>query len=44
MLPEELAKVATQVDVLPVYETVLTQEDGGEIIELLEKGDRKSVV
>jgi uroporphyrinogen III methyltransferase/synthase len=24
--------------VLPVYETVLTQEDGAEIVELLEKG------
>ena len=38
VLPEELAKVAAQVDVLPVYETVLTQEDGAEIVELLEKG------
>ena len=38
VLPEELARVAKQVDVLPVYETVLTQEDGAEIVELLEKG------
>ena len=38
VLPEELAKVAAKVDVLPVYETVLTQEDGAEILELLEKG------
>jgi uroporphyrinogen III methyltransferase/synthase len=37
VLPEELGKVA-QVDVLPVYETVLTEEDGNEIIGLLEKG------
>jgi uroporphyrinogen-III synthase (EC 4.2.1.75)/uroporphyrinogen-III C-methyltransferase (EC 2.1.1.107) len=36
VLPEELAKVAAQVDVLPVYETMLTQEDGREIVELLE--------
>jgi uroporphyrinogen III methyltransferase/synthase len=38
VLPEELAKVAAQVDVLPVYETQLTQEDGEEIVGLLEKG------
>lgn len=38
VLPEELAKVAARVDVLPVYETVLTQEDGAEIVDLLEKG------
>jgi uroporphyrinogen III methyltransferase/synthase len=38
VLPEELAKVAAQVDVLPVYETKLTQEDGAEIVDLLEKG------
>lgn len=38
VLPEELAKVVKQVDVLPVYETVLTQEDGAEIFDLLEKG------
>ena len=37
VLPEELGKVA-HVDVLPVYETALTQEDGGEIVSLLEKG------
>ncbi len=38
VLPEELAKVAARVDVLPVYETKLTQEDGAEIVDLLEKG------
>ncbi len=38
ILPEELSKVAKQVDVLPVYETMLTQEDGQEIIALLEQG------
>lgn len=38
VLPEELAKVAARVDVLPVYETKLTQEDGREIVDLLEKG------
>lgn len=37
VLPEELGKVA-HVDVLPVYETALTQENGGEIANLLEKG------
>lgn len=37
ILPEELAKVAACVDVLPVYETVLTQESGAEIVNLLEK-------
>lgn len=38
VLPDELAKVAKQVDVLPVYETVLTQESGKEIVELLAQG------
>ncbi len=37
ILPEELARMGAQVDEVPVYETVLEEEAGAELISLLEK-------
>ncbi|MFW6004994.1 MAG: uroporphyrinogen-III C-methyltransferase [Desulfonatronovibrionaceae bacterium] len=39
VLPEELKKAGARVDVVPVYETVLAQQDGQNILEGLEKGE-----
>ncbi len=39
VLPQELAKAGAHIEILAVYETCLTQEDGGMILAALEKGD-----
>jgi uroporphyrinogen III methyltransferase/synthase len=38
VLPEQLAEAGAHVQVLPVYETKLAQEDGAEIMDALNKG------
>ncbi len=38
VLPEELAKAGATVEILPVYETTLAQEDPSEILDALERG------
>jgi uroporphyrinogen III methyltransferase/synthase len=43
ILPEELAKMGAQVDEVSVYETVLDQDAGPELNNLLEKGQIDAV-
>ncbi|WP_045211624.1 uroporphyrinogen-III C-methyltransferase [Desulfonatronovibrio magnus] len=39
VLPQELMKAGADVEIVPVYETGLTQEDDSEIVSSLEKGE-----